>query len=403
MSLCYLDANATTFMPDIVIKSMLKWTNKGNPSATYKSAKDSKDLINNFSNLIMSDNNLSNFTLLFTSGASESNSHILISSVRSFLTKTGHLPHIIISSVEHKSILKCCEDLRIDKLCQYSIVNVQLSGSDYGMVDPNELERLIKPNTCLISIMTANNETGIINNIPLLASISHKHKIPFHTDCTQSFGKFGLYNGVDAMSLSFHKIYGPPGLGCLLIRNTFIDGYNLKALISGTQNKELRGGTENMPAIGAAYAAYRYTNLYRDKKNKYLMDLKNMFMYLINSSISCFYIEDFITEKNQKNKIFWIANKDENKMLPNTILLAVYKSNFCNIRMKHELEKNNIIISIGSACNTSSNNASSVIQSLNIPIELQPGVLRISLSDTTTKENITTFVSLFIKLLSINI
>lgn len=401
MSLCYLDANATTFMPDIVIKSMIKWTNKGNASSHYSSAVECRELITSFKEIMMTNNDLVNFTAIFTSGSSESNAHILISTVRSYMTKTGHLPHIIISSTEHKSIIACCDDLKDDGLCQYSKVDVQVSGPNYGTVDPDSLEKLIKPNTCIISIMTANNETGIINNIPALVAVAHKHKIPFHTDCTQSFGKHGIYNGVDAMSISFHKLYGPPGLGCLIIRNTFLEGYKLKPLIAGTQNKDLRGGTENIPAIGAAYAAYKYNNLARTEKNEYILSMKILLMKLLDKYVPCYYIDEYELQKDIKDKIFWITNRDLSKVLGNTLLLAVYKDNFCNLKMRNELEKYNIIISVGSACNAASNKSSNVISALGVPEELRSGILRISFPDDVTKNDIIHFTTHFLALIDV--
>lgn len=401
MSVCYLDANATTFMPDIVIKSMIKWTNKGNASGQYPSAMESKELMNMFRNLILTNHNFNNHTVIFTSGASESNSHVITSSVRSFMVKTGHLPHVIISSIEHKSILTCCEDLKNDGLCQYTKLEVNTSDSNYGMISPEVLESAIKPNTCLISIMTANNETGIINDIPALTAVAHKHKIPFHTDCVQSFGKIGVYNGVDACSISFHKLHGPPGLGCLVLRNNFIEGYGLKALISGSQNFELRGGTENIPAIGASYAGYKFTYLKRQEKNEYLRLMVNYLKSLLCKYLQCYYIDEFDIQKFTKDKIFWITNRDENKVLPNTLLLAVYKDKFCNIKMRDSLINYGIIISIGSACNTLSDKSSNVIQSLNIPRELRSGVIRISLPDDITKDDIIKFVTHFLGLIDI--
>lgn len=399
MNLCYLDANATTFMPDVVVKSMMKWINKGNPSASYETAEECKNLMNTFKNAIINDNNLHNFTVLFTSGASESNAHILISSVRSFMTRTGKLPHIIISAVEHKSILSCCEDLKQDGLCQYTKINVQKNGPGYGTINPDDLDAAIKPNTCLISIMTANNETGIINNIPALAAVAHKYNIPFHTDCVQSFGKDGVYPGVDACSVSFHKLSGPTGLGLLIIRNSFLEGYRLRPLISGTQNGGLRGGTENIPAIAASYAAYRYNQLRRTEKNERLLTLKLFLMGLINKYIPCYFIDEYNEQYQSKNKIFWISNRNNEKMLPNTILLTVYKNDFCNMKVKKALEDHNIIVSIGSACNTAIHRPSDVISNLGIPDVLRSGILRISLPDDITKEQIIYFVTVFLKLI----
>ena len=399
MTLYYLDANATTFMPEIVIKSMTKWVNKGNASAKYSSALECKELMQNFKDLLLNNHGFTGHTVIFNSGASESNSHIITSSVRSFMVKTGYLPHIIISSIEHKSIIQCCEDLKNDGMCQYTKIDPIIIGDNYGTIDPDILEANIKPNTCLISIMTANNETGIINDIPALTAVAHRHKVPFHTDCVQSFGKLGVYNGVDACSISFHKLHGPPGLGCLIIRDSFIKGYDLKALIAGSQNDNLRGGTENIPAIGASYAAYKYTYLKRDEKNTYLLSMKEYCKKLLNKYIKCFYIDEYENEKHEKNKIFWITNRNESKVLPNTLLLAVYKDNFCNIRMRDELSNYNIIVSIGSACNAHSKTSSSVVDSLNVPKELKSGILRISFLDDTTKEHIIQFVTHFLGLI----
>lgn len=400
MSLCYLDANATTFMPEIVIKTMIKWINKGNASSHYKSALECRNLMEAFKDLLLKNHGFTNHSVIFTSGASESNAHIITSTARSFMVKTGHIPHIIIGETEHKTILLCCEYLKNDGLCQYTKLPISLDNETYGTILAETLEAAIKPNTCLISIMTANNETGIVNNIPLLTSIAHKHKIPFHTDCVQSFSKIGVYNEVDACSISFHKLHGPPGLGCLIIRNNFINGYNIKALIPGSQNNGLRGGTENIPAIGASYAAYKYTYLKRTEKNEYVLMIKNYLKELLNKHIPCYYINDYEQEKHSKNKIFWISNKNENIMLCNTLLIAVYKDKFCNVKMKDKLAEHNIIISIGSACNSSNTKSSDVIYSLNIPRELRSGILRISLPDDISKENILYFITQFLNLLN---
>jgi cysteine desulfurase len=399
MTLCYFDANATTFMPEIVVKTMLKWINKGNPSAHYKSALEGRTLMKTFRDEILSNNNLDNHTLIFTSGASESNATILTSSVRSYMVKTGHLPHVIISEVEHKSIISCCEDLKEDGMCIYTKIKVSTNNDEtYGMVDPEELEKAIRPNTCLISIMTANNETGIINDIPSLAAVAHKYKIPFHTDCVQMFGKYGLYEGVDAASISFHKLGGPPGIGCLIIRNNFIQGYNLKALIAGPQNNGLRGGTENIPYIAASYAAYKFNNLQRNEKNEYLLNMKHMLQSFICKYLECRNIGEYSPDSTAM--VYFISNIEDSKSLPNTILLAISKPNFCNIKFRNLLAENNIIVSIGSACNASSLRYSNVVISLNIPNELLSGVIRISLPDDVTKDQIKYFASVFIKLLS---
>jgi len=129
--------------------------------------------------------------------------------------------------------------------------------------------------------------------------------------------------------------------------------------------------------------------------------MKNFLKTLLCKYLNCYYIDEYEKEKNEKNKIFWISNRDDNKVLCNTLLLAIYKDKFCNIKMKEELSKYGIIISIGSACNTSSNKSSDVIQSLNIPKELRSGILRISLLDDVLKKDIINFVTHFLGLIDI--
>lgn len=398
----YMDNNATTFMPDIVMKSMIKWCNKGNTSAHY--ATESRNLIETLKNTILNDNDMHNHTAIITSGASESNSQIIISSLCSFMKKTSALPHIISSSLEHKSILSTLENYKDYGLCEYSLVHPRLEPEVYGQISPFDLDKLIKPNTCLISIMSANNETGIMNDIPALTAIAHKYKIPFHTDCTQSFGKFGVYSGVDACSISFHKLYGPPGIGLLILKNNFMHGYGLKSLIGGTQNSSLRGGTENIIAIGGAYAAYRYNSINRQEKNNYLLALRNYTKKIFSKYFRTFNITDFSTDIKQP-AIFFIEPKKEtsgelqfNSILPNTLMIGVYQDYFCNIQMKEELEKYGIIISIGSACNTSSSKVSHVIKTLEVPVSLYGGIFRISFSDETTKNSVTYMIGTFANL-----
>ena len=395
--LWYFDSNATTFMPEIVVKTFLKWSNKGNASSNYCGT--FKSILKTFKDTISKDNNLDDFTTVFTSGASESNAFIITSSVRSYMNKTGHLPHVIISEIEHKSIILCCEQLEEDGLCHHTKLKIRIDEENYGTVNPIDLQNAIRPNTCLISIMSANNETGIINDIPQLAAVAHKNRIPFHSDIVQYFGKFGIYNGLDACSISFHKMSGPQGVGCVLIRNNFLEGYQLKPIIPGTQNNGLRGGTENISGIIASYAAYKYNLIDRLEKNNYLLTMKKLFMSKINKYIPCYYITDFANERDEYNKIFWIANRNDNKMLHNTILMTYYSDNFCNIIMKEKLLERNIIISIGSACNTMSKKVSDVINAHNIPRELRSGILRISFLDDVLESDINYFIENFITII----
>jgi cysteine desulfurase len=174
------------------------------------------------------------FKILFTSCASESNSSFIRMIVSSYIKMQNmqnmqnkimqnnvlHKPHIIISSIEHKSSLLCIADLLEKGEIEVTFVYPDCSGS----IPPEKIEKSIRPNTALISIMWANNEIGAINDIESIGKIAKKHCVPFHTDAVQTFGKFKLkyMNLIDAVSVSSHKFYGPPGLGLLIINSIFI-------------------------------------------------------------------------------------------------------------------------------------------------------------------------------------
>jgi cysteine desulfurase len=260
----YLDANGTTLMSEKTIGVINRWFNRGNPSSIYSSASESQKLMNSFRSFIAKECEIdqNEWEILFTSGASESNSHILTSAARSYAMKTGNMPHIISTAIEHKSIIKCCELLERDQLATLTIVKPMIN----GLIDPESIAREIRSNTCIITCMSANNETGAINNIQRIGELAHAQNIPFHTDAVQIFGKSiikPIIHNVDALSISMHKINGPLGCGLLIISKLLVEGYELSPHICGTQNSGLRGGTENLPAIAGSFAAFKFNRLGR--------------------------------------------------------------------------------------------------------------------------------------------
>jgi cysteine desulfurase len=231
----YCDANSTTLMPPIVIDTMIKWCNRGNPSAQYSSGKEGRQLIDKFCKYIANEGDFTlegpeGYTIYFTSGASSANNNIIVAAVRGFAYKTKLQPHIITSAVEHKSILECCTQLAREKLCQLTIIPVNKTSELRGTVNMQAIQKAIKKNTCLITVMAANHETGSINNLQEISKIAHHHHIPFHSDIAQLYGKsifLPRQLNIDAFSVSFHKLHGPPGIGFLCVKNIFLEGYNL--------------------------------------------------------------------------------------------------------------------------------------------------------------------------------
>jgi cysteine desulfurase len=402
--LIYLDNNGTTKMCKSSKDAMIKWLDsRSNPSSDSILATKSKELVSCARNYMLKhcSTNGKTYTVIFTSGASESNCLILLSVADAYKKHTGRKPHIITSATEHKSIIQCCNNLKKNNRADITFIEPNA----YGFIDPQLILRSINSNTALVSIMAANNELGTINNIYQIGKITDDKKVPFHTDAVQLFGKYKIplgRNKIDALSMSFHKLYGPMGLGMLIVSNNLIKGYDLKGQISGSQQFELRGGTENVPAIAAAVACTGDTFKNRELKNKKMYELKKRFILELEKHIPQGMYESYFQKKKPNQNEFVILGPKCNNnirnpnVLPNTLLISFVKNigetKFCNIDLKKHLNKKDIVVSVGSACSTISEKASHVLYSIKAPPVIKQGVIRISLSDHTTLKEIITAV-----------
>jgi cysteine desulfurase len=413
-SYAYLDANATTMMPQVVIDTMVEYSNRGNASAEYQSARDSRKMMDNFRQYIANQCGFElegpdGYTVLFGSGGSEANCHIIAAAVRAFAHKTGRLPHLVVSATEHKSVLSCALRLAKEKLTQLTVVPVRTTGEELGTVDPNAVERAIRPNTCLVSVMAANNETGIANDIAMIGVACMRARVPFHTDAVQFFGKSFFHPKaarVDAFSISFHKIHGPPGVGALVVKNSLLEGYDLCSLVCGTQNSGLRGGTENIPGIAASFAATKLTFTGRADKTTKMAKLREAIRAALGTRFPTFYLDDYRggralaavakAEKGGPAVVVWIAPKDPTRVLPGVLFLSVYRPKFCNRSTRAALEKRDVIVSLGSACSSADQGSSATVDAMGLPEELRSGVLRVSLGDDSTAADVKKFVKAFV-------
>lgn len=435
----YFDNNATTNMPAIVCRELVAHCNMGNPSASHVSAKKAKRVMDLFREEIAQEcgftvgddtskseksvakavakTNRSTLTtdyyILFTSGASESNSTIITKVCDSYMAK-GLIAHLIVSSIEHKSIIECVAYSVSLKRATVSYVEPTVSGH----ILARDIEPLITPQTALICVMAANNEIGSVNDIAAIGQLAHKNKVPFYTDAVQSFGKYAINPikaAVDGFAVSFHKLNGPVGCGLLVLKKEWVEGYGIGPLIFGTQNYGMRGGTENIPAIAASKCAFSLTMKDRLSKNKRIFELKRHIANGICSKVpySSTYV-DYVKRSAVKGPkpeleiIFFdeyiIDNPSRSfqEYLPGTIFLAIVKRSkpaICNSKFKELLAKKNIIISVGSACNTASPTASHVLYALGADDLIRSGALRISLGDGNTKCECDKFVAEFLALL----
>lgn len=407
-SIIYFDNNATTLVCEPARRVINDWISCYNPSSDSKIAKPVKDMLERARDALLSHCKVSSAThsVIFTSGATESNCFIIKACVRAYKKKliergSELLPHIIVSSLEHHSILECIKDLQIDGLIEVSYVLPTI----YGNVLPADVEKEIKGNTCLISIMYANNEIPTINNIREIGRIAHNRRVPLHSDCVQIFGKYRvdvLQDNIDALSASAHKFYGPKGVGLLLLNNDLIEGYGLTAEISGSQQNHLRGGTENVAGIASMLTALKHTFVKRQVKNNKLLSLRNRLLAKLTMIYPMLEYADIIDGNIPNGSPIYLVSlgppTDKEKfILPNTILLSICKFEgkpFCNVKLKKCLDTAGVVVSVGSACLTSSDKASHVLTAIGAPPVVKRGVIRISFSDSNTNAEVDKFSNL---------
>ena len=266
----YFDYAATTPVDIRVVNKMLPYFNKefGNPSSIYDLGKSSKYAINFARKEIADAINCYPEEIYFTSCGSESD-NLAIKGIAKANRVKGN--HIITSKIEHPAVINTCKSLEKEGF-EVTYLDVDKN----GFVNINELEKAIKNNTILISIMYANNEIGTVQDVDKIGEIARKRNIIFHTDSVQAVGNIRIdvrKSNIDSLSMSAHKFYGPKGVGALYVRS----GVNFnRQQDGGHQEKEKRSGTENVPGIvGMGYAISLASNEIEShtEKIKYLRDL----------------------------------------------------------------------------------------------------------------------------------
>lgn len=362
----YLDNSATTKLDKEVLKEMLPYLqeNYGNPSSAYRIGRENKAIIEDARKQVAKVLNANTEEIYFTSGGSESD-NMALKGVAFANQDKGR--HIITSKIEHPAVLDTCKELERHGF-EITYINVDKN----GIVDLKQLETSIREDTILISIMFANNEIGTIEPIKNIGRIAKQYNILFHTDSVQAIGNIKIdvkELGIDLLSLSAHKFYGPKGIGALYVK----DGINFrKYLNGGHQERNKRAGTENVAGIvGLGKAITLAYNNFEDK-NKYLYNLRT---YLINEI---------------KNNIPDIRiNGDIEKRLQGNINISVNGVEADNILT--ELDKRGIFISTGSACTTGSIESSHVLKAIGLSDTEAHSSIRISLGKYNTKDELKHF------------
>lgn len=377
----YFDANASTPMCFPAMIAYMKNAKIGNPSAYYATKaklaiKQCEEVICHSLNICKQD-----YSIIFNSGASESNNFIFRSLVH------NSKPHYVLGEIEHKTSLECVKHLAKHGYISYTLVKPDKK----GVITTEAILKAIQSDTVLVSVMHANNETGILNPIKKISeALSVIPNAPyFHSDVVQTFGKLKIpMKFIDAISVSAHKFHGALGCGLLVISKRMTAKLDSCEQISGSQFDSLRGGTENIPGIMAMTAAINYVWYNRESKNEKLLYLRNSILFRLEKYFDIQYFSQYNTNA-LINKPTIVVITDCKNSIPNTLLLSFLnlskEAEFCNVRFRKQLFEKGYIVSISSACNTSSSAPSHVLQAMNLEKKIRSGVIRISLCDYHTR------------------
>ncbi|MDD3662803.1 MAG: cysteine desulfurase family protein [Candidatus Pacebacteria bacterium] len=337
-----------------------------NPSGSYSQARLAAGKINQSRKEIAEILNADENEIYFTSGGSESNNLAINGFVKANSLKGKHL---IVSSIEHPSVLKVCENLKQEG---YEISYVKADKE--GMISPDEVSRMIRRDTILISVMHANNEIGTIEPVMEIGQIAEKNQIAFHSDCVQVIGHRKLdvkkWN-VDMISASAHKFRGPKGIGFLYIKK----GVRIKPeIFGGEQERGLRSGTENVAGIVGMKAALVEMNHHIVESEEYILNLQNDLVEMLFKKIPNIQINGSMEKRLPGNVHFSIPGISGEKLL-------MY------------LDMHGICASGGSACLNPGRKPSHVLKAIGLQEDCIEGSVRFSLSDQNMWDEIKYTVS----------
>ena len=363
MELKYFDNAATTRVKKEVLEEMLPYFHEkyGNPSSLYSIGRASKKAIEEARKKVANLMNANPNEIYFTGCGSESDNTI-IKGIAHTNRKKGK--HIITSQIEHPAVLHTCQVLE-----KQGFEITYLKVNKNGFIDIEELRNSIRNDTILITIMFANNEIGTIQPIEMVAKIAKMYNILFHTDAVQACGNIPLdvkRMGIDALSLSGHKLYAPQGLGALYVKNgiafeKFMDG--------GHQEKNKRAGTENVAGIVGLGKACELAQIHLKDHMRQLKQLRDYFIAQVENKI-----EGAVLNGSKENRLPGNANFSFSGIDGEALLL--------------NLDAKGIRASAGSACTSGSSSPSHVLSSIGLSNELAHGSLRVTFGEDNTKEDV---------------
>ena len=359
----YFDHNATTTVHPEVLDEMMPFLNtqQGNPSSSHSYGRNVQTAIEEARERVANSVNAHPSQVIFTSSGTESNNTIIHGISRSYPNS-----FFSYSAIEHP-----CISEPIKSIEPFGFKNIKIPVDNQGLLNLSKLTKEDINNITFLSVMMANNETGVIQDLAAISKWAKSNNIQIHTDAVQAIGKINVdfeELEIDAMTISSHKIYGPQGAAALIL-NKKIDLF--PHLTGGGQEKGLRSGTENIAAIvGFGKACERV------QKN----------VVTINDEVKKYRA---LLEKELKN-LGAIVFSDQTKRLANTTFFAF--KNIDGSTLLTALDRKGFAIASGSACSSNSSEPSHVLLAMGIDEELAQGALRVSLGVKTKKDDINSFV-----------
>ena len=353
----YLDNAASTVIHNEVFQEMIPFLKEqyGNPSSIHHSGRMASRAIQKARKQIANLISANPEEILFTSGGTESNNIALFG-----ITHTNKGKHIITSSIEHDAVLEPCKKLEKEG---FDVTYLPVSGD--GLINPEDVKKSITKNTCLVSIMFANNEVGTVQPIAEIAKLCSEKRIFFHTDAIQAIGKLEINVKelrLDMLSISSHKINGPKGVGALYIKSgTKIEPY----IFGGGQENGLRSGTENVASVVGFGKA---CELAKENLGKNILHFKNL--------------RDVLVSKVMKEIPYVSINGHPEKRIPNNAHFTFLGVNGEDLIIK--LDEEGIAASTGSACSVRTQKESHVLRAMGFLHEQIAGSLRLTVGSMNT-------------------
>ncbi len=359
----YLDNNATTRLDDDAFDAMIPFFKEeyGNAFSLHLFGRETGKAVAESRKVIADLLGVLPEGIIFTGSGTEGDNLAIRGVARAYKNRGKH---IIVSSIEHPGVRNTCKDLEKEGF-EITVLNVDKN----GVVDLEQLKSAIKDETILISVMHANNETGVIQPIEEIGKIAKENKILFHVDAVQSMGKLEINPkemGIDLLVFTAHKFYGPKGVGALYVRNGVRLG---KVITGGGQERKLRPGTTNTPLIVGMAKALEKAYAEREEENKRVGELRDYFEEQISARIPEI-----------------VINGKDVPRLPGTSSITFKYVEGESILLS--LSMKGIAVSSGSACSSDELQASHVLLAMGIPAEFAHGTIRFSLGKYNTKEEI---------------